>query len=271
MTADSVRLTATQQTMLLTLNAHAVDNRSPDPILGDGWAEQTLARISAGPDLPMVRRDDAAGILCRARQLDEWTISYLSDHPNAVVLHLGCGLDSRVLRVDPPSTARWYDVDFPEVIDLRRRVFGADERDGYRMIGSSVTDPEWLDSIPTDRPVMVTAEGLLMYLVEGDVRQLICRIAEHRSGRLACDVELPWAARLAKYNPVLRKTGAIHRWGIKNLDDLTEWVPGMRLMTAHSVTALPGIAKVHNASRRYRWINQIPALRDAMRVALYEF
>lgn len=271
MTADSVRLTATQQTMLLTLNAHVVDNRSPDPILGDGWAEQTLSQIAAVPDLPLVRRDDAAGILCRARQLDEWTTGYLGDHPDAVVLHLGCGLDSRVLRVNPPSTARWYDVDFPAVIELRRRVFGADQRDGYQMIGSSVTDPEWLDTIPTDRPIMVTAEGLLMYLIEGDVRRLLQRIAKHRSGRLACDVELPWAARLARYNPIMRRIGAIHRWGVKDLGELTEWVPGMQLVAAHPVTALPGISKARNASRRHRWINRIPALRDAMRVALYEF
>lgn len=137
---------------------------------------------------------------------------------------------------------------------------------------SSVTDLDWLDAIPRDRPIMVTAEGLLMYLAPADVRQLICRIGEHsRRGRLACDVELPWAARLAKYNPVLRKAGAIHRWGIKNLYDLTEWVPGMRPVAAHPVTALPGITKAHSASRRYRWTNRIAPLRDAMRVALYEF
>jgi hypothetical protein len=35
-------------------------------------------------------------------------------HPQATVLHLGCGLDSRVFRVDPPPSVRWYDVDQAE-------------------------------------------------------------------------------------------------------------------------------------------------------------
>ncbi len=44
---------------------------------------------------------------------------YLADHPDATVLHLGCGMDSRVFRVDPPVSVQWYDVDYPDVIDLR--------------------------------------------------------------------------------------------------------------------------------------------------------
>ena len=44
----------------------------------------------------------------------------LADHPDATVLHVGCGMDSRVFRVDPPATVQWFDVDYPDVIELRR-------------------------------------------------------------------------------------------------------------------------------------------------------
>jgi hypothetical protein len=33
----------------------------------------------------------------------------LRANPVATVLHLGCGLDSRVFRIDPPPTVRWFD------------------------------------------------------------------------------------------------------------------------------------------------------------------
>ena len=78
---------------------------------------------------------------------------------SSTVLHLGCGLDSRVFRIDPPATVRWYDVDLPDVIDLRRRLYP--ERHDYELIATSVTDLRWLDGIPADRPVLVVAEGLV--------------------------------------------------------------------------------------------------------------
>ena len=56
----------------------------------------------------------------RARQYDEWLREFLAAHRDAVVLNLGCGLDTRVSRIDPPTSVRWFDIDFPEVIDLRR-------------------------------------------------------------------------------------------------------------------------------------------------------
>ena len=46
------------------------------------------------------------------------------------------------------------------------------------MIGSSVTEPGWLDEIPVDRPVLVVAEGLVMYLSEKEVIALFSKITE---------------------------------------------------------------------------------------------
>jgi O-methyltransferase involved in polyketide biosynthesis len=61
------------------------------------------------------------------------------------VLHLGCGLDSRVFRIDPLATVHWYDIDFPDVIELRRRLYP--ERHDYTLIPASVTEAGWLDAI----------------------------------------------------------------------------------------------------------------------------
>ena len=59
----------------------------------------------------------------RAKAFDDWTRAFIEKHPDAIVLNLGCGLDSRVFRVDPPPEIAWFDVDFPEVIDIRERVY----------------------------------------------------------------------------------------------------------------------------------------------------
>ena len=46
------------------------------------------------------------------------------------------------------------------------------------MIGTSVTDPQWLNQIPADRPVLLVAEGLVAYIAEEEVMKLFNRITE---------------------------------------------------------------------------------------------
>lgn len=82
---------------------------------------------------------------------------FLARHPDAVVAHLGCGLDTRAFRLQPPDGVQWFDVDVPQVIGLRRALY--DDAGQYRMIASSVTDAEGLEQIPTDRPALVVLKG----------------------------------------------------------------------------------------------------------------
>ena len=62
-----------------------------------------------------------------------------------MVLHLGCGMDTRAFRLHPPETVQWFDLDQPNVTALRRKLY--DDCAGYRMIRSSVTDEAWLDEM----------------------------------------------------------------------------------------------------------------------------
>jgi O-methyltransferase involved in polyketide biosynthesis len=48
----------------------------------------------------------------RAATFDLLTTRFLADHPDAVVLQVGCGMDSRAFRVNPPASVQWFDVDF---------------------------------------------------------------------------------------------------------------------------------------------------------------
>ena len=49
----------------------------------------------------------------RSAVFDRWLRQSMADMPEALVLHGGCGLDSRCVRVGV-SGQQWYDVDFPE-------------------------------------------------------------------------------------------------------------------------------------------------------------
>jgi O-methyltransferase involved in polyketide biosynthesis len=155
-----------KETYLATLYGKALDAAVEHPILGDRFAASAVARIDYDFKAFKLPKGGEITLPMRAWHFDQWTRSFLVANPEATVLHLGCGLDTRVYRIGPGPKVRWFDVDFPDVIALREQLYP--ERDGYRRIGSSVTDLAWLDAIPGDTPVLVVAEGLVMYLDEKD-------------------------------------------------------------------------------------------------------
>ncbi|XXX74623.1 class I SAM-dependent methyltransferase [Sorangium sp. So ce134] len=272
MDTEKVHLTKEKETLLVTLYGKALESRSKDPILRDEAAESAVRRIDYDFGRLKVRRADAISLAIRARELDRWTVDFLAGHPGATVLHLGCGLDGRVFRVDPPASVRWFDVDYPEVIELRRRLYP--QRDGYRMIGSSVTDPRWLDEVPADRPAMIVAEGLLPYLSEGDARQLLVRLINHLpGGQLAFDAYSRTGARLLRHHPSIRVTGAsLGSWGIDDPREIETWSPRLALvteLTSYDASAMAKLPWIHRALARVA--ERIPAVRRLARLLRYRF
>lgn len=258
----SVRRGSLEWTMLVTLYLRAYESRSVDSILGDRAAVEAVDRIEY--DFERMRKQVRAAsnqylVALRAHGLDRWATDFLARHADAVVLHLGCGLDSRPFRISVPPTVDWYDLDVPEVIDFRRKLFS--DREHYRMIGSSVTETGWLERIPTGRPVLVIAEGLLMFLAEQQVRDLVARLtARFTNGELLFDGLLPWIVRL---NPLAR-------WGLADPHTLERWNPRLRLKeTSGYVRDLERIPD-RRQRRLFRLIGALPGIGTMTRNYRYE-
>ncbi|MEQ4722253.1 class I SAM-dependent methyltransferase [Nonomuraea sp. B19D2] len=83
----------------------------------------------------------------RGRELDRWTREFLTAHPEATVPHLACGLDTRVHRLDPPPSVRWFDIDFPDVIEARPQAIP--DRPHVHSIAANLTEPGWLEEMLT--------------------------------------------------------------------------------------------------------------------------
>ena len=179
MTTDKIRFTKEKETMLMTLNGRAIQSQWPNPILRDPWAEEAMRHIDydiskqyKGVGSWSMWRDIGCTVIAtRAATFDLLTTRFLADHPDAIVLQVGCGMDSRAFRVNPPAGVEWFDVDFPDVIDLRRQLFPT--RDHYHMIGAPLDDLRWLDEVPRARPGLMIAEGVLHYVSETDVKSLL--------------------------------------------------------------------------------------------------
>jgi methyltransferase (TIGR00027 family) len=252
---SSVSWGSVEWTNLVTLYLRAHESRSPRPILGDHAAAEAVDRIDY--DFKRIHRNSLPAsnqylVALRAKQLDDWSSDFLACHPDAVVVHLGCGLDGRAFRIAPPPSVQWFDIDQPGVIELRRRLY--DDTDHYRMIGSSVSDPQWLEQIPTGHPTLVVAEGLLMYLWETDVRQLIERLTgRFDSGEMLFDTLPPIAPRMSKLF-----TKGITKWGIRDARDMEEWNPKLRFLEQTSV--LSGYPNIPSTAVRliYRFFAALP-------------
>ena len=166
-------------------------------------------------------------IATRAATFDQLTTCFLADHPDAVVIQVGCGMDSRAFRINPPASVQWFDVDYPDVIDLRRQLFP--ERDGYHMIGAALEDLGWLDELPRDRPGLLIAEGVLHYLGEKEVKALLNVVVAHfSSGQMIFDICNSLIVKRAGSN--VGGTGATYRWGLDNPQDIKQLEPKLELI-----------------------------------------
>lgn len=229
MNGEKVALHGAQETLLITLCAKAGESRLPDSLLKDRFAAEALARIDYDFDRLKIDRDMMIGIALRAHVIDGWTRGFLEQYPESTVLHLGCGLDSRVFRITPFAGVRWFDVDYPDVIALRHRLYPA--REGYTLLPSSVTEPEWLDAVPQDRPAFIIAEGLLPYLPPEEVVLLLERVTNHLpGGELAFDAYSRLGLTLIAWQPSVRATGATLHWSLDDPEELLRQLPGLELV-----------------------------------------
>ncbi|WP_234838039.1 class I SAM-dependent methyltransferase [Sinorhizobium meliloti] len=162
MQLEQVRLTGASETLLITLQAKAAENAMPDSLLRDRFAADALHRIDQDRGHLNVGHDMTIGIALRAYMLDRWAEAFLERYPEATVLHLGCGLDSRIFRIDPGPGVRWFELDFPDVISLRQQIYP--DRENCEMLACSLVEHGWIANLPADRPAIIIAEGVLPYL-----------------------------------------------------------------------------------------------------------
>lgn len=262
---ETISLTQEQETLLIPLYAKAQSN----PILKDEKARQILDSVQYDFRQLKVPQKTAVTLLMRAKQLDTYTSHFIAAHPNACILHLGCGLDSRCLRVQHP-TALWFDLDLPDVITLRRKFYP--ETGTYHMIASSVTDLTWMDQVFTDgRPVFIVAEGLLMYLQEGEVRALILCLQNKFPGcELVFDAFSKLTADRIKAHPSIQKTGATIHWGIDEPHEIEHWAEGIQLKEEWFFSQSPDIDRLGWFYRMmFRLTASIQAAQRAQRLLYY--
>ncbi len=266
-----------EQTALLTEYCRALDSRAEQPILGDTLADATIGKIDYDFTSLAATPSVVPLVALRAKMLDERIRMFVGENPDAVVVDLGAGFSSAVFRVDPPPTVDWYSVDLPAVIALRAAVVPRGGRE--EMVAASLLDPGWAAAIPADRPAFVFADGLIAFLDEAEVVDILRAVTGHfGSGVVAFNDYGP----VGKANQLMgrlatsRKANSPHsQWrfaGFKDARHPESWDIGLSLLEEASVMQRPE-ATLFPAGLRFasRLSHRVPAIARKARVLAYRF
>ncbi len=267
---EKIVLQQEKETLLIPLYGKAMESKRNNPILQDEKAVEIVERIAYPFENLKINHKTNIMMSIRAAILDRFATAFIEVNPESTCFHLGCGLDSRCLRI-PKIGELWIDVDFPEVIELRRNFY--QESAKYKMIGSSVTDQAWIDGLPVrDGAKLVIAEGLLMYLSEAEVVSLIVRLREKLGPfTFVFDAYSKLTAKHAASHPSLKRTGAVIKWGMDETEELTDQITGMHLREKMYFADAANIQQLSGGMKfMFRFSNCFQTAREAHRVLAFE-
>lgn len=254
------------ETLLIPLRGRCLETKREDGIIHDPKSVEIVEMLDhdyTGDELPW---DGQILMAARTEILDEVTRKFLDDNPDSVVVNLGCGLDTRVHRVDN-GRVLWYDLDLCECIDIRQKFF--EQNDRIKFVSKSVTDFSWIDEITKGRKTLFIAEGLLNYFSEEDVKQIVRMIKNNFP-----DAEMVFEA----YSMLIKQSGRWHRqqhvrnafslfkWGVITGKKMEKWDEGIKFLNDfHYIDRHPKRWKY------LRFLRYIPRFKKIMKIVHLRF
>ena len=229
-------LSGVAESSLAALYWRAMEAQRPDALITDEKAVALVADLTY--DFGRIRQIRMSELLkvmrvMLSREMDQYARDFLGHHPQATVVHIGCGLDTRFERVDN-GRVEWFDLDLPEVVDLRRRLIG-DEGERHHLVGCSVLEDAWLEVVEPQRsrPFLFLAETVFVYFVEAEVRSLVLTLRDHfPDAELVFDGWRPFEVWLGNryFSFSDSQFAGLMRWGLWRGEELEGWGDGIRLL-----------------------------------------
>ncbi len=251
---EKITLTGVPETMLQTVFARAQETKKQNHKIADEKAVELVSRLDYDFSLAGKDKTMSSGVIARTLVRDGMVKQYLQNHPDAVVVNLACGLDTRCYRMQGYS--HWYNLDLPEVIALRKKLL---QEDGViTQISASAMDERWANDIAADgKPVLVILEGLSMYLTKTDIKQIFAIIAAHFPDvTVFVETMTPFIVKTVKEKSI-EGSHAKFTWGVKDGKTLSALLPDFAFVEEHSlVEGMEVIAPI------YRVIGKIPFVRN---------
>ncbi|MEA4849370.1 MAG: class I SAM-dependent methyltransferase [Clostridiaceae bacterium] len=259
-----IQLKNEMETLIIPLYGKA--KMSEIGVFKDPYAEAAIDKLDYDYSRLKIQNKTQVMLAMRAAIIDDFSKDFIHENPNCLILHLGCGLDARFMRLGL-QVRMWYDLDFPQVIDIKKQLYTV--TDSYQYIASSVTDLKWLDSIEAaENKVLVVAEGIFMYLSENEIKALFSALKLKFGGcTIVFDAYSKLTAKNSKNHPSLKKTGAAIKWGIDNPKEIEGYVKGAKYIKTLYLTDKNVIEMLpRNYQIIFRFAGLFKSAREAHRI-----
>jgi O-methyltransferase involved in polyketide biosynthesis len=229
----AVDLGNVQKTLFLPLWGRATESKKAQPLLVDQTAVRIMAQVNYDFSSMAKRLSPVtqAAWIMRSLHTDRVVRAFLAKYPQGTIVNLGCGLDTTFERVDN-GHLRWYDLDLPDVIGLRRNLIQETSR--RRFIASSFLEEGWLKDIVVESQALFIAAGVFYYFTEAEIRGFLGRLADRFPGsEVVFDVASPVGVRTA--NQVVIRNGGLDEksyltWALASPSVITAWDRRFRIV-----------------------------------------
>jgi len=249
-------LEGVSETLLITLYVRARESQRPDAMIKDDKAVEMVNRLACDFSRLRMQRHDEIAVIMRMRKFDNHVRDFLARNHDAVVVHIGCGLDTRFERVDN-GHVEWFDLDMPDVIELRQKLTHV-QYDRYHLLTTSVFEDGWFDQVKEykPRPFMFMAEGVFPYFEEWQVKGLFLKLRDHFPGcEVVCDAHTPFVNWVDNLQLAYSKVDARLHWSIKHGKDVESWGAGICLLDEWNY-----YDDDEPRLKAYHWARHIPAI-----------
>jgi O-methyltransferase involved in polyketide biosynthesis len=231
-------LVGVSETLLVPLHYRAMESRSPGGAFKDQAGEAFHDAIDYDWSVFQGVQLQKPGIVGRTLILDREAGEFIAAHPDALVVNLGAGLDTRFHRLDN-GVLRWVELDLPDVIAFREKL-GEPADPRHRLLAGSALEADWAHAVKplAGGPVLLIAEGLTPYFTEEEHRRFFGLLADHFPGATllfqnsAASI-LKEFAHLSDLSKL--KTRAEIRWGLEEGADVSSLTPRARFEAEYSI------------------------------------
>jgi O-methyltransferase involved in polyketide biosynthesis len=221
-----IALGGLQEALLLPLWGRAKENEKKNPLLRDAKVSEIIHKIDY--DFSKIEKVLTEFLVLNwnisSRYCDGIIRKFITEHPKATVVNVGAGLDTTFYRVNNGSL-RWYDLDLPDVIELRKKL--VPETDRSKCIAKSVFDFSWFEDIGNSKDgLFMFARGVFFYFDVVNLKRLFSALAMRFSGAEmifnSVNVIGRWAANHLAFKRVGIRVAPL-RWAIGAAKQLTQW------------------------------------------------
>ena len=242
-TKIKVELGDIQRTLFMPVWARVVETKKENPVLVDRTALEIIDTV----DFDFSQMTDnlaeisQIGWIARCKRYDLIVDRFINDHPKGTVVNIGCGLDTSFERINRNSIL-WYDLDLPDVIELKRKF--QKETEKRRFISSSFLNTDWFNNLEINDNILFISAGVFVYFEELEIRDFVIKVANRFNNcEMFFDVTSPKGLEIA--NQVIQKSGldsrSFFKWALTDKSILLSWDRRISLLNTYYTFKIEGL------------------------------